>query len=315
MDVFFVMNASSNLPANLPLGQQIRPDNSRIPVLRDGEKHYRCLDPENPADFPYNPGLLCPVSRALNRDTLDIRIPFAGYDLWHFYELSYLDPLGLPQVFTGEFIIPQDSPYLIESKSLKLYLNSFNMTVIKSAADFQEIIRRDLSSAAGREVRVRIFPLTADPTPELVVQYPSGIILEDEIKSRSEEPAPIDCYEVNADLLKQDAGGETVTETLITHLLRSNCLVTGQPDWGTLVISYTGRRLDHETLLRYVISYRNHREFHEHCAERIFTDLENHAKLEFLDVRACYTRRGGIDINPRRCSREIAPDSIRLERQ
>lgn len=309
------MNLPQNLPANIPLGQQIRPDISRNPILRNGEKRYRCLDPENPTDFPYNPALLCPVSRALNRNTLDIRVPFSGYDLWHFYELSCLDPLGLPQVFTGEFVIPQDSPFLIESKSLKLYLNSFNMTVVSCMADFQEIIRRDLSKAAGKEVSVRIFPLSAEPTQELAVQYPSGILLEDEIKSRAQNTDPIDCYEVNPNLLKQDDSGKTVTETLITHLLRSNCLVTGQPDWGTLIVSYTGRQLNHEALLRYIISYRNHREFHEHCAERIFTDLENHADLEHLDVRACYTRRGGIDINPRRCSTEIYPESIRLERQ
>ena len=140
-------------------------------------------------------------------------------------------------------------------------------------------------------------------------------MLEDEVAARGEDLEPLTSWEVNPDLIRQCPDGETVTETVISHLLRSNCLVTGQPDWGTIIITYTGKKLDHEGLLRYIVSYRNHREFHEHCAERIFTDLENHAELEFLDVRACYTRRGGIDINPRRCSRDIPPESIRLERQ
>ncbi len=309
------MSLPPHLPDNMLLGRKVRADNSFAPALRDGARRYQCLDPGSPGGFPYNPALLCPIPRSLNRNTLDIRVPFHGYDLWHLFELSYLEPSGLPRVCTGELIIPWDSPCLIESKSLKLYLNSFNMTVLRDRGVFQETIKRDLSRALGKEVIVRLYPISSVPVSEMTVKFPEGTVLEDEISARGEDPEPLTSWEVNPDLIRQSPDGETVTETLVSHLLRSNCLVTGQPDWGTVIIAYTGKKLDHEGLLRYIVSYRNHREFHEHCAERIFTDLENHADLEFLDVRACYTRRGGIDINPRRCSRDIPPESIRLERQ
>lgn len=248
----------------------------------------------------YAPALLYPISRQIKRDELGLRpetLPFVGEDLWNAYELSWLNPRGKPVVALGEFRVPADSPCLIESKSLKLYLNSFNQTLFADAAAVQATLTRDLSAAAGAPVTVIVSPLTAQPP--VTVAYPEGILLDTlDIECRHYQPCPT--------LLRTVDGPET-EETLYSHLLKSNCLVTGQPDWAMVVIRYCGRPIDHAGLLAYLVSFRNHNEFHEQCVERIFCDLRERCVPEALAVHARYTRRGGLDINPFRSTGHYPP--------
>ncbi len=304
--------------SNLSLGHKINSDYSYTPSLNNGQKFYQTLTQNNLKKQPYNPKFLERVPRSLNRQKLTINTQFFGYDCWHMFELSYLNPKGLPQVMIGEMYVPCTSEYIVESKSLKLYLNSFNMTVLGSNEDFKNIITKDISALLECEVTIKLY--SRGDWQNLNCQELPGLVLENE--SSLNNPAlenqviePIVDFEVTPNLIKQSSDNTEISETLVSHLLRSNCLVTGQPDWGTIVIKYTGAPLDHDSLLRYLVSYRIHKEFHEHCVERIFTDLENHTKLSFLDVQAYYTRRGGLDINPRRCSQTISYESKRLVRQ
>lgn len=255
----------------------------------------------------YSPSLLQPVPRSLNRDDLGLTdaLPFQGCDVWTLYELSWLNPKGKPMVALGEVSVPATSPNLIESKSFKLYLNSFNQTRCDSLAAVQALLAQDLSVCAGGEVSVTLFPL--DQAPHQIATLPGECIDEQDIE--------IDGYEFDETLLQGAAGTEIVEETLHSHLLKSNCLVTSQPDWGSLVIHYRGPRLDREKLLRYLISFRQHNEFHEQCIERIFIDLKHFCAPEKLTVYARYTRRGGLDINPFRSDWEPAPANLRLIRQ
>lgn len=255
----------------------------------------------------YSPSLLQPVPRSLNRDDLGLTdvLPFQGCDVWTLYELSWLNPKGKPMVALGEVSVPATSPNLIESKSLKLYLNSFNQTRCDSLAAVQALLAQDLSACAGGEVSVTLFPL--DQAPHRIATLPGECIDEQDIE--------IDGYEFDQTLLQGAAGTEIVEETLHSHLLKSNCLVTSQPDWGSLVIHYRGPRLDREKLLRYLISFRQHNEFHEQCIERVFIDLKHFCAPEKLTVYARYTRRGGLDINPFRSDWEPAPANLRLIRQ
>lgn len=255
----------------------------------------------------YSPSLLQPVPRSLNRDDLGLTdvLPFQGCDVWTLYELSWLNPKGKPMVALGEVSVPATSPNLIESKSFKLYLNSFNQTRCASLAAVQALLAQDLSACAGGEVSVTLFPL--DQAPHRIATLPGECIDEQDIE--------IDGYEFDETLLQGAAGTEIVEETLHSHLLKSNCLVTSQPDWGSLVIHYRGPRLDREKLLRYLISFRQHNEFHEQCIERIFIDLKHFCAPEKLTVYARYTRRGGLDINPFRSDWEPAPANLRLIRQ
>ena len=255
----------------------------------------------------YSPSLLQPVPRSLNRDDLGLTgvLPFQGCDVWTLYELSWLNPKGKPMVALGEVSVPATSPNLIESKSFKLYLNSFNQTRCDSLAAVQALLAQDLSACAGGEVSVTLFPL--DQAPHQIATLPGECIDEQDIE--------IDGYEFDETLLQGAAGTEIVEETLHSHLLKSNCLVTSQPDWGSLVIHYRGPRLDREKLLRYLISFRQHNEFHEQCIERVFIDLKHFCAPEKLTVYARYTRRGGLDINPFRSDWEPAPANLRLIRQ
>ncbi len=257
----------------------------------------------------YAPELLYPIPRQLKRSEIgivDAALPFVGEDLWNAYELSWLNPKGKPVVAVGCFRVPVDSPNLIESKSFKLYLNSFNHTRFESLEAVSATMARDLSATAGRPVGVALQALSSSPTAS--IGSPDGILIDDlDIECDRYQPAPE---------FLTTRPGDLVEETLYSHLLKSNCLVTGQPDWAMVVIRYRGRPIDRAALLRYIVSFRNHNEFHEQCVERIYSDIQRQCRPEALAVYARYTRRGGLDINPFRSSGEFgAPDNTREIRQ
>ena len=257
----------------------------------------------------YDRTLLQPVPRRLNRDQLNITAtqPFTiGADIWTAYEISWLNPKGVPQVAIADVSIDFRSENLIESKSFKLYLNSFNQTTFADFADVQQTLQRDLQDCAQGEVKVRLNSL-ADYTAQPIVALSGDCIDAQDIEVRD--------YAFNAALLNHCTGEHLVEETLVSHLLKSNCLITQQPDWGSLQIHYIGKQINREQLLRYIISFRQHNEFHEQCVERIFCDLMQYAKPEKLTVYARYTRRGGLDINPYRSNFEPLPQNVRLARQ
>lgn len=271
-----------------------------------------------PTDYAqrYDPGLLYPISRAGKRMELGIRedrLPFFGADLWTAYELSWLTPRGKPQVALAQVTVPCESPNIIESKSFKLYLNSFSHTAFASADEVRDRIRADCSEAlwrgapAASTIGVRI--LMPDQFASLRMQELEGLSLDRlDIECTQYTPAP--------DLLTAAFDEQPVEETLTSDLLKSNCLVTGQPDWGSVQIRYAGPQIDQGQLLRYLVSFRNHNEFHEQCVERIFTDIRERCRPIKLSVYARYTRRGGLDINPFRTSHPGAlPASVRNARQ
>lgn len=257
----------------------------------------------------YDASLLQPVPRRLNREGLGIveQQPFnQGADVWTCYELSWLNSNGLPQVAIADVEIDFKSENLIESKSFKLYLNSFNQTKFASIEEVEQTLTRDLSQCASGQVSVRTHKL-ADYTNQPIVSFAGECIDEQEIQ--------IESYTFLNQHLENVAEDEIVEETLVSHLLKSNCLITSQPDWGSVQIHYVGKRLNREKLLRYLVSFREHNEFHEQCVERIFTDLMQFAKPEKLTVYARYTRRGGLDINPFRSNFESIPVNLRMARQ
>jgi len=258
----------------------------------------------------YDQSLLQGVPRSLNRNELNLdasSLPFHGFDLWNIYELSWLNSKGKPMVATGVVKVPFDSEFLIESKSFKLYLNSFNQSKFESVAAVQAILTADLSTCANSPVSVNL-NAKLDIINESLGTF-SGVNLD-------ELDIEVDQYQLLPSLLTGISSDTTVTETLYSHLLKSNCLITSQPDWASVEISYTGKSLDHEKLLRYLISFRQHNEFHEQCVERIFCDLMKYGSLTSLTVYARYTRRGGLDINPlRSTSMEFPINNIRLIRQ
>jgi 7-cyano-7-deazaguanine reductase len=257
----------------------------------------------------YAPELLFPISRATKWAELGLTaqtLPYRGVDLWTCYELSWLNPVGKPIVAIAEFAIPADSPNIIESKSFKLYLNSLNQSKFADSAALAEVLVRDLSAAAGATVTVGVHELRA--FAERGVATPPGICIDELAVSIDEYHAP------RPDLLRADTS-RIVEETVHSHLLRSNCPVTGQPDWGSLIVSYKGPALDHAGLLTYLVSFRQHADFHEQCVERIFLDLLNLSKPQALSVHARYVRRGGLDINPYRSLGPAEPDNRRLARQ
>lgn len=261
----------------------------------------------------YAPELLYPIPRQLKRDELGIAaasLPFVGEDIWNAYEVSWLNPRGKPVVALATFRVPADSPNLIESKSFKLYLNSFNQTAFADAATVEATLVGDLSTAAGAPISAKIEVLSG--RPQVRVGYPEGILLDDlDIACDAYQPAPALLATVDGENVEK-----TVEETLYSHLLKSNCLVTGQPDWAMVVIRYRGRRIEPAGLLRYIVSFRDHNEFHEQCVERIYCDIQRHCAPEALAVYARYTRRGGLDINPFRSSGEFPPpDNSREVRQ
>jgi len=257
----------------------------------------------------YDASLLQPVPRRLNREGLGIvgQQPFnQGADVWTCYELSWLNSNGLPQVAIADVEIDFKSENLIESKSFKLYLNSFNQTKFASIEEVEQTLTRDLRKCASGQVSVKIHKL-ADYTNQPIVNFSGECIDEQEIQ--------IESYIFSNQHLENVAEDEIVEETLVSHLLKSNCLITSQPDWGSVQIHYVGKRLNREKLLRYLVSFREHNEFHEQCVERIFTDLMQFAKPEKLTVYARYTRRGGLDINPFRSNFESIPVNLRMARQ
>ena len=263
----------------------------------------------------YNPELLFPIPRQGNRDKLNISehqaFPFKGVDLWTAYELSWLNENGKPMVCGAEFFIPATSPNIIESKSFKLYLNSFNQTSLKNHEELSQRLTQDLSKAADSPIKVKLFDLDHAQS----IKPPPGISLDDlDIKIKD--------YTPNKHLLElkehENATSENDQKThqVYSHLLKSNCPVTGQPDWATVMIEYTGQEIKAESLLAYIISYRNHNDFHEHCVESIYTDIMSQCQPQALSVYARYVRRGGLDINPFRSShREHPMESLRLIRQ
>lgn len=257
----------------------------------------------------YDRTLLQPVPRVLNRDGLSItqKQPFTiGADIWTAYEISWLNEKGLPQVAIADIYLNYQSQNLIESKSFKLYLNSFNQSKFADFNSVQQTMQRDLSECAQGDVKVRLNPVSVYNSQK--IDHLQGDCID-------EQDIEITSYEFNADWLKDCVSNEIVEEKLVSHLLKSNCLITNQPDWGTLHIHYVGKKINHEKLLRYVVSFRQHNEFHEQCVERIFCDLMHYAKPEKLTVYARYTRRGGLDINPFRSNFENLPENLRLARQ
>ncbi|AXK38301.1 NADPH-dependent 7-cyano-7-deazaguanine reductase QueF [Crenobacter cavernae] len=257
----------------------------------------------------YDASLLFPIARHGKREEIGVdeaALPFSGVDVWTGYELSWLNPKGKPQVAIVTFLIPATSANLVESKSFKLYLNSFNQTKLDSAEALEELLEKDLSAATGAPVTARI---------ALPSEFSAQRMQELEGESIDELDIEVDAYTPDPSRLKADPAN-VVTETLRSELLKSNCLVTGQPDWGGVQIAYTGPKIDRESLLRYLIGFRRHNEFHEQCVERIFMDISRECGATELTVFARYTRRGGLDINPFRTNSGAAvPDNVRTARQ
>tara|TARA_R110000868_G_scaffold69261_1_gene204192 strand:+ start:67972 stop:68784 length:813 start_codon:yes stop_codon:yes gene_type:complete len=254
----------------------------------------------------YDASLLFPISRQENRDAMGVtsKLPFHGVDIWNAYEISWLNSKGKPQIVVGKFHVPAESENITESKSLKLYLNSFNQTKFTSADAVKNLIQADLSRATQSTVTVKLIP-PSDFQQQRFNELPGRCIDDIDVS--------IDIYEHDASLLQ--TAKHTVEETLHSHLLKSNCLITRQPDWASVMIRYSGNAIDHASLLKYLISFRNHNEFHEPCAERIFTDIMRECTPEKLSVYARFTRRGGIDINPFRSNFENNPTNFRNFRQ
>lgn len=254
----------------------------------------------------YSPELLFPIPRKLARDKIGLseKIPFEGVDIWNGYEISWLNPKGKPELAMAVFYFPCNSENVIESKSFKLYLNSFNQSSFASFDDVKRILERDLSLAAKGSVSVDLF-------------YPS----QETIKNLSEfSGICLDSLDIETNIYQVDpkllcAGSDTVKEKVYSHLLKSNCLATGQPDWGSVWIHYSGGQIDHERLLKYIVSYRRHSGFAEHCVEQIYCDIMNECCPTHLSVYARYTRRGGLDINPFRSNFEQHPENLPKIRQ
>lgn len=256
----------------------------------------------------YDPALLAPISRSQSRSALfsSDTLPFQGEDVWTAYELSWLDSEGKPFSAIAEFRFPHDSESIIESKSFKYYLNSFNQTRFSSGDIVAKKLAEDLSLAAGGEVSVFIELLSSQH------QYPIA-----ELEGECVDELPItgvDCYSPDADLLQTEKS-QVTDQALYSHLLKSNCPVTGQPDWATVWIKYSGAKINSESFLRYVISYRQHQDFHENCVEKMFKDIMEVCRPNSLAVYARYTRRGGLDINPYRTNTDEAPPMCRIARQ
>jgi 7-cyano-7-deazaguanine reductase len=262
----------------------------------------------------YDAGLLFPISRLPKREEIGVaQLPFFGADLWTAYELSWLNPRGKPQVAIAHVTVPCETPNIVESKSFKLYLGSFSNTTFAAAEEVRERIREDVSEAVWRGAagpgRVGVKLLSPEVFDSELVQELDGVNLD---------RLDIECthYTPEPSLLAAAVDEKPVAETLTSNLLKSNCLVTGQPDWGSVQITYSGPQIDQGGLLRYLVSFRNHNEFHEQCVERIFMDVWRRCKPVKLSVYARYTRRGGLDINPYRTSHPgPIPANVRNARQ
>lgn len=290
---------------------------------------------EQTTDYPthYSPETLYPIARSMGRDVIDWQADklAVGVDWWHAFELSWLTPQGISQVAMARFSIPASSPFIVESKSLKLYLNSLNFTEFSSWNDVQALIAKDLSACIQAEVMVELLAL--DDAPSLLITQPTGVCIDKALADSQEKVAlslhpdaslllPTDGHMLSSEaqqaLSSQVEAGQSVS--FYSNLLRSNCPVTNQPDWGTLSVVMTGKTgtplINAANMLRYILSFRQHNGFHEQCVEQIFADLSQRYEPETLMVRAWYTRRGGIDINPCRVSdMSLLPKPSRLIRQ
>ncbi len=277
---------SPNTPSNSPLGKS------------------------TPYQASYDPTLLFPMPRADKRAELGLSgtLPFFGMDVWNAYEVSWLNMRGKPQVAIATLQVPADTPNIVESKSMKLYFNSLNQSKVAGSDALLELLRADLSNAFGATVQVKL--TLAEDFGKLKMGELDGLLLD-------RLDIDVDHYEPAPSLLKVNADEAPVDETLVSHLLKSNCLVTNQPDWASVQIRYVGQPIDQEGLLRYLIGFRNHQEFHEQCVERIFMDILRACQPAKLLVTARYTRRGGIDINPWRSNFSLSkmPSNDRNARQ
>ncbi len=267
----------------------------------------------------YDPALLFPIPRSEKRAEIGITgsLPFMGADLWTAFELSWLNSKGKPQIAIAHITIPCESPCIVESKSVKLYFNSFNNTHFAGSNHGVDAVREAIALDIGAAVfgkprgerRVGVRVVAQEAFHDEKVQELDGVLLDRlDVECSHYSPAP--------QLLAAAFGEQPVSETLVSHLLKSNCLVTGQPDWGSVQIEYSGPQIDQGGLLQYIVSFRNHNEFHEQCVERIYTDIWHQCKPIKLAVYARYTRRGGVDINPFRTSYPQAlPSNVRSARQ
>ena len=282
--------------------------------LRLNKKFMATLSLGQATQYPdqYDPSLLFPIPRMDNRKKLGLKegqaLPFVGIDIWNAFELSWLNKKGKPQIALAEFQIPADSPNMIESKSFKLYLNSLNNTRFEDEAEVREKLIADLSSVAGSKITTRIHP--TEPVAKKGMQEMGGVLM-DRLDIEVEPSLGADPSLLG---INEDFG--PIEQCLVSHLLKSNCPVTGQPDWASVQIRYQGRPILEEGLLRYLIGFRQLGEFHEHCVETIFCDIKRQCKPEKLSVYARYTRRGGLDINPFRTDHNSPwPENIRHARQ
>lgn len=254
----------------------------------------------------YTPALLFPIARSQSRQALllNTSLPFGGVDIWTAYEVSWLNLQGKPQQAVVEFIFPCESEFIVESKSFKLYLNSFNQSKFVDVQQVTELLTRDLAGIVRAEVSIKLYSLASFPSATTSF---GGELIDD-------LSVNIEHYHPTPELLT--VGDEWVTESLVSELLKTNCPVTGQPDWASIQISYSGKKINRENLLGYIVSFRQHQDFHEHCVERIFMDVKARCQPEKLSVYARYTRRGGLDINPFRTTDAVElPEHIRLVRQ
>ncbi len=277
-------------------------------------------DTQHPSDSPlgkptpysdsYDPSLLFPMPRADKRDELGISgtLPFFGMDVWNAYEVSWLNMRGKPQVAIATLLVPADSPNIVESKSMKLYFNSLNQSKVAGPDALLELLRADLSAAFGASVSIKL--TLAEDFGKLQMGELDGLLLD-------RLDVDIDDYAPDPALLKVNPDEAPMEETLVSHLLKSNCLVTNQPDWASVQIRYVGNPINQEGLLKYLVGFRAHQEFHEQCVERIFMDLLRQCQPTKLFVSARYTRRGGIDINPWRSNFSLSsmPANKRNARQ
>jgi 7-cyano-7-deazaguanine reductase len=260
----------------------------------------------------YDAALLFPIPRSKARGTGKKEgaetggLPFLGTDLWTAFEISWLNQEGLPQVAIGEFIFPCTSDAIIESKSFKLYLNSFNQTQYPSMDAVQAVMQADVSAACGAEIEVQLYRV-GDYNEIRPVAESEGTCID-------QRSVSVDTYQPNAGFLQADSSA-LVSETVYSHLLRTNCPVTDQPDWASVYISYKGAQIDADGLLKYIVSFRQHQDFHEQCVEKIFVDIMACCQPQELSVYARYMRRGGLDINPYRSTVNRSPSAFRQVRQ
>jgi 7-cyano-7-deazaguanine reductase len=268
------------------------------------------LGRETPYPNRYDPTLLYPISRSMGRSAIGLNgqpLPFVGWDLWRGYEASWLSPTGLPRVALLKIWVPASSPNIVESKSFKLYLNSLNNESFKSSLAVVDLIKQDVSQAIQADVQVQLVESSSFASEQ--IEEP------DESTCLDAMGIEINDYQPNASLLATKSGTGPVKEKVFSRLLKSNCPVTGQPDWASVHIDYTGQPIDHASLLRYIVSFRQHQGFHEQCVEQIFCDIMQQCQPSALSVYARYTRRGGLDINPWRATPDMTAPNLQRSAQ